>query len=96
MNFETIKRNFAWKAIHDCPGRYTFKKVNGNYSLQELLGTGIKFRRFDISKAKDPIYVVKLEDGGVISFLKADGRFVHTLNNEEGFKRKLTDLGIKL
>ena len=32
--------------------------------------------------------------GGLISFRKDDGRYVHTLNTEEGFARKCRELGI--
>lgn len=46
--------------------------------------------------AKDKVLVVPLEDGGLISYARADGRLVHTLNTAEGFGRKLSQLRISL
>ena len=45
--------------------------------------------------AKDPVIVTPFEDGGLISYRKADGTFLHTLNTREGFERKLRQLGIR-
>ena len=44
--------------------------------------------------ARDPVIVTPLDDGGLISYRKADGLFLHTLNTREGFERKLRQLGI--
>jgi len=41
------------------------------------------------------VIVTPLEDGGLISYRKADGRFLHTLNTREGLDRKLRQLGIR-
>ncbi len=46
--------------------------------------------------ATDPVIVVQLEGGGLISYARPDGSFVHTLNTSEGFTRKLVQLGITL
>ena len=45
--------------------------------------------------AKDPVIVTPFEDGGLISYRKADGLFVHTLNTREGLERKLRQLAIR-
>ena len=45
--------------------------------------------------ARDPVIVAAFEDGGLISYRQADGRFLHTLNTREGFARKLDQLGIR-
>ncbi|HEY5754379.1 MAG TPA: hypothetical protein VIU34_01090 [Steroidobacter sp.] len=45
--------------------------------------------------ANDPVIVTPFEDGGLISYRKADGKFLHTLNTREGFERKLRQLGIR-
>jgi hypothetical protein len=47
-----------------------------------------------VAAAKDPVIVAPLADGGLISYRKADGTYVHTLNSREGFERKLRQLGI--
>lgn len=46
--------------------------------------------------ANDPVLVVELEDGGIISYQQADGRMIHTLNTPEGFSRKLQQLKIPM
>ena len=40
--------------------------------------------------------VATLEEGGLISYRKSDGRFLHTLNTTAGFRRKLEQLGIEV
>ena len=51
---------------------------------------------YRVEAAKDAVLVVELDDGGLISYHRADGSFLHTLNTTEGFRRKLTQLGIDL
>ena len=46
--------------------------------------------------ARDPVVVTSLADGGLISYRKPDGTYVHTLNSPAGFQRKLQQLGIDL
>ena len=53
-------------------------------------------REFHVSAAKDAVLVVRLIDGGLISYKRSDGSYLHTLNTAEGFARKLTKLGIRL
>lgn len=47
--------------------------------------------------ARDTVLVVVLDGGGgLISYRHADGSYVHTLNTQEGFARKLKQLGIEV
>ena len=46
--------------------------------------------------AEDPVVVAVFEDGGLISYRKPNGTYVHTLNSRDGFERKLQQLGIEL
>jgi hypothetical protein len=64
--------------------------------LEALLGRACHAREFITDRARDRVLVVPLEDGGLISYARADGRLVHTLNTAEGFARKLSQLGITL
>ena len=64
--------------------------------LDALLGSDCRAQTFTSHAAKDRVLVVPLEDGGLISYAKPDGRFIHTLNTTEGFARKLSQLGISL
>lgn len=49
-----------------------------------------------VTAARDPVVVAVFADGGLISYRKPDGRYVHTLNSRDGLERKLRELGIDL
>jgi hypothetical protein len=57
---------------------------------------GIPSQEFRVAAARDVVVVVPLASGGLISYKRADGTFVHTLNTPDGFARKLAQLGITL
>ena len=43
----------------------------------------------------DKVLTIEFEDGGgIISYVKDDGKFIHTLNTKEGFRRKSDQLKI--
>ena len=63
---------------------------------QELIGTDLAVAEFHTDLARDPVVVAKLDRGGIISYRRSDGRYVHTLNSPDGFERKLQQLGISL
>jgi hypothetical protein len=47
---------------------------------------------------KDDVFVAIFRDnggGGLITFCKGDGSFVHTLNEPHGLERKLKGLGLQ-
>lgn len=64
--------------------------------LDTLVGSDCHAQSFMTDAAKDRVLVVPLEDGGLISYARADGRVVHTLNTAEGLVRKLSQLRISL
>jgi hypothetical protein len=51
---------------------------------------------YRVPAARDPVLVVELEGGGLISYLREDGALIHTLNSSDGFRRKLRQLGVEL
>lgn len=59
-----------------------------------MAGSAHQVKTFQSQKARDTVLVLKIDGGGIISYLRADGTCLHTLNTECGFQRKLTDLGI--
>jgi hypothetical protein len=59
-----------------------------------LLGCEAPVTSHDIPAARDRVLVARLRDGGVISYLRANGTCLHTLNTADGFDRKLRQLGI--
>lgn len=49
---------------------------------------------FHVAAARDTVVAAALRDGGLISYKRANGAFVHTLNTLDGFERKLLALGV--
>jgi hypothetical protein len=47
-----------------------------------------------VAGARDPVLVARFAEGGLISYRRADGTYVHTLNTRDGLERKLAQLGI--
>ena len=96
MRFAELKSRWEWKTIHGCPGRYVLSGAGKTLSPEDLLEREVKPSEFHVSRAKDTVVVTRLEDGGLISYRKADGTYLHTLNTPEGFERKLSQLEISL
>lgn len=84
-----------WRDLPGCPGRKVLRGGDG-VSPQDLVGQRATIHRFEVAGAEDPVLVARVEGGGLLSFAKPDGRFVHTLNTGEGLARKLAQLGIEL
>ena len=96
MTFDTVKRLGKWTAIRNCPGRFVLRGVLPAFSIVDLLGGIAGVQRFQSPRTKDTVWVFCLEDGGVISYRRPAGAWRHTLNTEEGFRRKLEQLEISL
>ena len=96
MTFDHVLKMGRWVSIKDCPGRYTLHDVPPTFSIVELLGTDVAVRRAHSPKARDAVWIAFLETGGVISYSRLDGSWLHTLNTEEGFERKLSQLEISI
>ena len=94
MTVDALLQRWRWKALRDCPGRFVLNEPP--MSLEMLLGEASHARSFTSDAARDRVLVVPLEDGGLISYARDDGTVVHTLNTQEGFTRKLAQLGIRL
>jgi hypothetical protein len=92
-SFEALLAAHPWRPIRGCPGRYSLASA---IAPEALLGLDpaepLPWRR--VEAAPDPVVVASVEGGGLISFSRGDGWFVHTLNTPEGFARKLAQLGL--
>jgi len=64
-------------------------------SPEDLLGQDSEVRVFRVATAKDAVVVARLDKGGLISYSRTDGTYLHTLNTAEGFERKLSSLRIE-
>jgi hypothetical protein len=62
---------------------------------RELIESEAEIDAFMVPAAKDTVLVARIDGGGLISYRRADGTHLHTLNTIAGFERKLRDLGIK-
>jgi hypothetical protein len=96
VTVQALLDRWPWKPLRNCPGRFVLVTEDKFMSLTTLLEPGHYAQTFISAAANDPVIVVPLEDGGLISYARPDRSFVHTLNTSEGFARKLSQLGIGL
>lgn len=96
IDFSAIQRIWDWKEIENCPGRYVLVGEGQELTPAELTNSQFPVREFSSKYAKDPILVTVFPGGGLISYCKSDGMYVHTLGNADGLKRKLAQLEIQL
>jgi hypothetical protein len=91
--FAELWSRYRWEAIAGCPGRFVLRgaEVGGP---EALVGPDVPIARFVVATARHPVLVAAIGGGGVISYARDDGRYVHTLNTDEGFQRKLAQLGV--
>ena len=96
--FEKTFNAGDWKPIRNCPGRFQLIGGHSEISVENLTESENPVVEISIDVVPDKVLIIEFEDGGgIISYVKDNGRFIHTLNTKEGFKRKLNQLksGIK-
>ena len=94
VTFSALFDRLAWRPIPNCPGRYVLAAGPVATPPQDLVEDATRASEHVCVLARDPVIVTPFEDGGLISYRKADGRFLHTLNTRDGLERKLHQLGI--
>lgn len=94
MTFETAWRYATWRPIRNCPGRFAHADGPTLASPAELLGVPLETTEHAETTARDTVVVARFEGGGLISYRRPDGHYLHTLNDAAGLARKLHDLGI--
>ena len=92
-----------WKEIRNCPGRYTVRRRRdlARWPPERLLAAAlggnvppVSLWR-DRSSSKDAIHAVRFAGGGgLLTYARADGTFVHTFNTESGLLRKIAALRV--
>ena len=92
MTFQALMDSRPWKPIRHCPGRYVLPPCGETPA--QLIGSDAAFHEYQLPSARDPVVVARIADGGLISYRRADGLYVHTLNTPEGLARKLEQLGV--
>lgn len=96
ITFDELAAKWELRPIRNCSGRFIILTSETELSPQELLGNGVEIYTFNVATARDTVLVARLGGGGLISYRRADGTHLHTLNTGEGFERKLQDLGIEI
>jgi len=96
ITVRSLLTEYAWRPIAHCPGRWVLADTAAVACLDQLLQSRSDVTRRVVDEAPDPVWILPLSDGGLISFQKKDMSFVHTLGTEDGFNRKLTQLAITL
>ena len=92
--FSQLHAEWPWRPIPNCPGRFVLA-TGPSRVAPELLAPGAAFVEHRVAGAPDPFVVARFADGGLISYRKPDGTYVHTLNDRDGLQRKLAQLGIE-
>ena len=92
--FDRLWRDQNWSQIANCPGRFRLEDGLSDVAPAGLIGADVETRRHEVSSCRDAVLVTQLDGGGLISYARPNGTYVHTLNTEEGFMRKLRQLGI--
>ncbi len=96
ITFYELTAKWDIRPIHNCPGRFVIRTQVPDLYPRELLGPDVEIHEFNVAAARDTVLVARLGGGGLISYRRSDGTYLHTLNTDEGFERKLLDLGIEL
>ena len=96
ITFDDLASKLELRPIRNCPGRFVIRTPSAEISQRELLGPQVEIHTFTVAAARDTVLVSCLGEGGLISYRRADGTYLHTLNTAEGFERKLLDMGIEM
>jgi len=101
---ETLWCYCEWKEIRNCPGRYTVRRRRdlARWPPERLLAAALGGNVPPVSlwrhgsSTSDAIHAVRFAGGGgLLTYARSDGKFVHTFNTESGLLRKIAALRIK-
>ena len=93
-SWQELAAAHAWRPIPGCPGRLVLRGGASALDPASFVGGAPVGPERRVAGARDPVVVVPLSEGGLISYRHADGTWTHTLGDEEGFRRKLAQLGL--
>jgi hypothetical protein len=94
QTFAAVYEAYAWRPMPHCPGRFLRAHPRVDRTLDAWLTAHPRARRHVTPRAPDPVWVLPLDGGGLVSYEKPDGTFLHTLGDADGFERKLDTLGL--
>jgi hypothetical protein len=97
ISVATLLNDLAWDEIPNCPGRYRLSRGRASSHPLDLAGADAEAIPGESDRCRDPFLIVPFPDGGgLLSYVAADGSYIHTLNTAAGLNRKLRDLGLSL
>mmetsp|Transcript_12310 Transcript_12310/g.16613 ORF Transcript_12310/g.16613 Transcript_12310/m.16613 type:complete len:194 (+) Transcript_12310:434-1015(+) len=92
-SLEALWMQFKWKPIRGCDGRFILRGLRLRPEAISSYKNIVRLR--PVSEEVDGIIATRLRGGGgLLSYEKKDGTFIHTLNTESGLCRKLTALDL--
>ncbi len=94
ISVEGVMARWLCRPIRNCPGRYVLSNCPPHMPPEEIVGGQVPVAVFNAPGARDTVFVAAFDRGGLISYRRADGTFLHTVNEESGFRRKLALLGL--
>ena len=95
MKFDQLLDRLPWRPLRGCHGRWVLSP-EVEAGPPERLWPAAAPERYRSPAAPDEIYLTRFDDGGgLLSYRKPNGRFLHTLNSPDGLARKLERLGIE-
>ena len=95
VTFAALFERWAWRPIPNCPGRYLLAAGPVAMPPGDIVPGVSGGSEHVIAATRDPVIVTPFDDGGLISYRKSEGLFLHTLNTREGLERKLRQLGLR-
>lgn len=93
--FDELKARWIWRPIVNCPGRFVLVNEDRSLPLTMLVPEIDEATSHDVDGLRDKVVVLPVDGGGLISYVRRNGTVLHTLNTDDGFIRKLTQLGIE-
>lgn len=93
VSYALLQRTRSWRPIPGCPGRSVLRGQDPELDRwMEQHGQPLPE-----ATCPDPVFLWRLAGGGaVLSYRKAADRWVHTLNDDAGWRRKCASLGVPL
>eukprot|EP00123_Amoebidium_parasiticum_P001836 comp13033_c0_seq1/m.8302 comp13033_c0_seq1/g.8302 ORF comp13033_c0_seq1/g.8302 comp13033_c0_seq1/m.8302 type:complete len:122 (-) comp13033_c0_seq1:341-706(-) len=93
--------HLPWREIKGCPGRYVTSdqkaRLTSPDALLKEVGIEAVTQTCTPNPQRDTVVVARFEGGGgLLTYVKGQGVYVHTLNTASGMERKLEALGITI
>ncbi len=89
-----LRARCTWQLIRGATNRWTLAGGPSAQSVEDLCGAGVPVDGHTNPLTGQQIQLVTFPDGGLISYVLADGRLLHTLNTKTPYLQKRLELGL--